>query len=201
MEISDRSTLFASLGLLVLVNGLAIHALSSAKDACDVSSAASATIGGPFELVDSEGDLVTDMDVLTRPALIYFGYTFCPDVCPFDMARNAIAVDLLAEQGHEVSLVFISVDPERDTPEILGQYSDDMFPKMMALTGSMEQVKAAATAYHVYYAKGVGSGDFYLVDHSTFTYLMFPGNKPIAYFNRDKSAEDIAKTTKCLIES
>ena len=193
--------LLAGLGLLVLVSGTALYTLLGGRPECDVSSAVGATIGGPFELVDREGDLVTDVDVLNRPALVYFGYTYCPDVCPFDMARNALAVDLLAEQGHDIVLVFISVDPERDTPEVLGQYADDMFPEMVALTGSAEQVKAAAKAYRAYFAKGEGSGEFYLVDHSTFTYLMFPGNEFGTYFRREDTAEGIAETVACLVES
>ncbi len=191
----------AGLGLLVLVSGTALYTLLSARSECDISPAVGASIGGPFELVDREGEPVTDTDVLDRPALVYFGYTFCPDVCPFDMARNALAVDLLAEDGHDIALVFISVDPERDTPEVLGQYADDMFPDMVALTGSAEQVKAAAKAYRAYFAKGEGTGEFYLVDHSTFTYLMFPGNELGAYFRREDTAEGIAKTAACLIGS
>ena len=191
----------AGLSLLVLVSGTALYTLLSARSECDVSSAIGATIGGPFELVDREGELVTDKVVLNRPALVYFGYTFCPDVCPFDMARNALAADLLAEEGHDIALVFISVDPERDTPEVLGQYADDMFPEMVVLTGSAEQVKAAAKAYRAYFAKGEGSGEFYLVDHSTFMYLMFPGNELGAYFRREDTAERIADSAACLIES
>ena len=79
-------------------------------------------IGGPFTLVNSDGATVTDADIITGPTLVYFGYTFCPDVCPFDMARNALAVDVLEEMGIEVTPVFISIDPERDTPDVLANY-------------------------------------------------------------------------------
>lgn len=195
------AVVLAGLGLLILVSGTALYSLLSGRSDCDISSAVGATIGGPFELVDREGELVTDVDVLNRPALVYFGYTFCPDVCPFDMARNALAADLLAERGHDIALVFISVDPERDTPEVLGQYANDMFPEMVALTGSAEQVKAAAKAYRAYFAKGEGRDEFYLVDHSTFTYLMFPGNELGTYFRREDTAEGIAETAACLIGS
>ncbi len=191
--------LLAGLGLLALVSGAALLALLGARSECDAPPALGAAVGGPFELVGRAGEPVTDADVLDRPALVYFGYTFCPDVCPFDMSRNALAADLLAEQGHDVALVFISVDPERDTPEVLGQYADDMFPEMIALTGSAEQVRAAADAYRAYYARGEGSGEFYLVDHSTFTYLMFPGNELGTYFRREHTAEAIAEAVACLI--
>ena len=78
-----------------------------------------AAIGGPFELINAKGETVTDKDVITEPTLVYFGYTFCPDVCPFDMSRNADAIDILAERGQSVTPLFISIDPDRDTPEPL----------------------------------------------------------------------------------
>ena len=81
------------------------------------------SIGGPFELVSETGETVTDADIITAPTLIYFGYTFCPDVCPLDNARNAIAVEILEEQGRMVTPVFISIDPERDTPEVLQAFA------------------------------------------------------------------------------
>ncbi len=159
----------------------------------------SAAIGGPFELLNADAEIVTDVDIIDGPTLIYFGYTFCPDVCPFDVARNVLAVDILAEQGIEVTPVFISVDPERDTPEIVGEYANDMHPTMIGLTGTPDQVKAASLAYKTYYAKGEGEGDFYLMNHSTFTYLMFPDKGLMSYFNRDVSPEAMAEETACHI--
>ena len=97
------------------------------------------TIGGPFTLVNSAGETVTDQDVITKPSLIYFGYTFCPDVCPLDTVRNAEAVDLLKSQGHEVTPVFISIDPKRDTPEAVGAFAANLHEDMIGLTGSEEQ--------------------------------------------------------------
>ena len=193
------TALMAGFGLVALVGGTALYTVMANAQECDASSAIGATIGGPFELVNAQGETVTDAEVLDRPSLVYFGYTFCPDVCPFDMARNALAVDLLEEQGEDVGLVFVSIDPERDTPEVLGQYVDDMHPKMTALSGSAEQVKAAASAYRVYYAKGEGDGEFYLMDHSTFTYLMLPGNELAAFFRREETAEGMAEKSACLI--
>ena len=111
----------------------------------------SAQIGGPFELVSETGETVTDADVIDKPTLIYFGYTFCPDVCPLDAARNAAAVDILEERGDMVKPVFISVDPARDTPEVLAEFTDYLHPRMVGLTGSPEQVRAASKAYRTYY--------------------------------------------------
>jgi len=161
----------------------------------------SASIGGPFELVNGEGETVTDADVLTEPSLVYFGYTFCPDVCPLDTARNAEAVDLLAEAGHEVTPVFISIDPKRDTPEVVGSYAANMHEDMVGLTGSAEQVKAASQAYRTFYqAHDDEDPEYYLVDHSTFTYLMLPDHGFADYFRRDLTAEQVAERTACFVD-
>jgi protein SCO1/2 len=160
-----------------------------------------ASIGGPFTLVDSDGRMVTDKEVLTKPSLIYFGYTFCPDVCPLDNARNAEAVDLLDERGYDVQPVFISIDPERDTPKVMGEFASYMHEKMIGLTGSSEQVKAASKAYKTYYRKQEGDDAYYLVDHSTFTYLVLPGIGFVEFFKRGDTAEDIATRTACFIDA
>lgn len=161
-----------------------------------------ASIGGPFELVNAQGETVTDRDVITRPSLVYFGYTFCPDVCPLDNARNAAAVDILLEQGYDAQPVFISIDPERDTPEVVGEYASYMHPRMIGLTGSPEQVKAASQAYKTYYRKqDAGDDPYYLVDHSTFTYLVLPGVGVVDFFRRDETEEEVARRTACAIDA
>jgi protein SCO1/2 len=175
----------------VLLNGPAEHSQ------CSQSAIAGGDIGGPFTLINEAGETVTDTDVITEPTLVYFGYTFCPDVCPLDAARNAEAVDILAEQGVSATPVFISVDPSRDTPEVLAEFTDVMHPKMQGLTGSPEQVKAASQAYRTYYKKQPGDPDYYLVDHSTFTYLVLPEKGFVEFFRREHTAEQIAETVAC----
>jgi len=160
-----------------------------------------ATVGGPFTLVSETGTTVTEADVITRPSLIYFGYTFCPDVCPFDAARNADAVDILAERGLDVQPVFITVDPERDTPERLAEFTDFMHPDMLGLTGSPEQVRAASQAYKTYYRKQDGDDEFYLVDHTTFTYLVLPGEGFVEFYRRETTPEEMAESVSCFIEA
>ena len=141
---------FAFLGAAVLVavlGGTWLFTVYARNDnslaSCGVGQVAggSAQIGGPFELVNASGETVTDKDVITEPSLVYFGYTFCPDVCPMDMARNADAVDLLQDAGYGVTPVFITVDPDRDTPEVVGDFADNMHERMIGLTGSAEQIK------------------------------------------------------------
>ncbi len=158
-----------------------------------------ATIGGPFTLVNQYGETVTDKDVITGPTLIYFGYTFCPDICPFDVARNVEAVDILDEQGEKVTPVFITIDPARDTPEVLREFAEVMHEEMIALTGTEEQVAAASKAYRTYYSKN-GEGEDYLMDHSTQTYLMSPDGF-LDFFRRDATPEKMAETISCYINA
>lgn len=158
-------------------------------------------IGGPFTLVDETGKTVTDKDVITRPTLVYFGYTYCPDVCPLDTVRNAEAVVLLEERGMMVDPVFISIDPERDTPQSLAEFTENIHPRMLGLTGTPEQVKAASDAYRTYYKKQEGDDDYYLVDHSTFTYLVFPDDGFAEFFRRDLPPAQMADQVACFIEA
>lgn len=167
-----------------------------------VVAGGAASIGGPFELVSETGATVTDVDVITQPTLVYFGYTFCPDVCPLDTVRNAEAVDILEENGHQVQPIFITVDPNRDTPEIMAAFTENVHPRMLGLTGTEEQTHTAASAYRVYYqTHDDGSDPYYLVDHTAFTYLMMPEIGFVEFFNRDVSPTAMAETTTCFIDA
>ena len=193
--------------VVALLAGTAWFVTSRGSDdrfaACRSSAIAggSAAIGGPFTLVDPQGRTVTDKDVITRPSLVYFGYTFCPDVCPLDNVRNAEAVDILEEMGYDVTPVFISVDPQRDTPEVMGEFAEIMHPRMIGLTGSEAQVRAASQAYRTYYKAQASDDDYYLVDHSTFTYLVFPETGFVEFFRRDLEADELARQVSCFLEA
>jgi len=156
-------------------------------------------IGGPFELVNAQGKTVTDADVITEPSILYFGYTFCPDICPYDAARNAEAVDLLADQGISATPVFITIDPDRDTPEVVGEFASYVHPKMIGLTGSPDQIKAASKAYRTYYNKQDSIDEYYLVDHSTVSYLVLPDHGFVEFFRRETTPEQMAETAACFI--
>ena len=158
-------------------------------------------IGGPFTLVDATGKTVTDADVIDQPSLIYFGYTFCPDVCPLDTARNAEAIDILEERGLMVKPVFISVDPERDTPEVVDAFTANLHERMLGLTGSPEQVRAASRAYRTFYQKQDGDDEYYLVDHSTMSYLVFPEDGFVEVFQRALRADDVADRIQCFLDA
>jgi protein SCO1 len=191
--------------VVAMLGGLFAYVQSQRSDdafaKCREGQVAGGDIGGPFTLVNTAGQTVTDANILDKPALVYFGYTFCPDICPLDMARNVEAVDLLAERGLEVTPVFISIDPERDTPEALADYAANMHPRLIALTGSPEQVKAASLAYKTYFRKQPSEDEFYLMDHSTFTYLMLPGTGFVDFFRREITSDQMAEGVACFVEA
>ena len=162
----------------------------------------SGSIGGPFELISETGETVTDADIITGPTLIYFGYTFCPDVCPLDVARNAVATEILEERGTMLTPVFISIDPERDGVDEVASFTDAMHPRMIGLTGSLEQVDAASDAYRTYFNRHNGEDpDYLVVDHSTFSYLVFPGHGFVEFFRREVAPEDMADRISCFIDA
>ncbi|WP_282128214.1 SCO family protein [Roseobacter litoralis] len=194
-------------GVVGVLGGVWLATQSSKSDdqfaQCRSSAVAggAGALGGPFELVNAQGEVVTDADVITEPSILYFGYTFCPDVCPLDVARNAVAVEVLEENGMSVTPVFISIDPKRDTPEVVGDFAANMHERMIGLTGSPEQVKAASTAYRTYYKAHEGDEDFYLVDHSTFSYLVLPEHGFVEFFRREVAPEQMAETVACFVEN
>lgn len=174
---------------------------NAGSGACEGTQIGSAEIGGPFELVLPDGTQVTDKDVITEPTIIYFGYTFCPDVCPIDNARNAAAVDILAEDRISATPMFISVDPARDTPDVVGNYVENFHPKMIGLTGSAEQVSTASNAYRTFYKAEAGDPDYYLVSHSVYSYLVLPDAGFKTIFRRETSAEEVAQQVSCFLDS
>lgn len=160
----------------------------------------SAAIGGPFELVNTAGETVTDADVITKPSILYFGFTFCPDVCPLDVDRNAVALDLMTQNGRDVQGVFISIDPERDTPDVVADFVS-YFEHTVGLTGSEDQVAAASKAYRTYYRRQDSDDEFYLIDHSTQSYLVLPEYGFVDFFKRSDSPEEVAERMSCFIDA
>ena len=167
---------------------------------CRSGNVAGGAIGGPFELVDESGQTVTDLQVFAKPALVYFGFGSCADVCPLDNARNVEATDLLARAGYDVTPIFITVDPARDTPAALTEYTANFGDRLLGLTGSAEQIKAAAAAYKVFYQIPENAGADYEVDHTTLTYLVLPQIGFVDFFQRDTSAQDIAEHAGCFLK-
>ncbi|HSR55767.1 MAG TPA: SCO family protein [Alphaproteobacteria bacterium] len=162
-----------------------------------------AQIGGPFTLTDHTGKRVSDTDFRGRYMLIYFGYTFCPDVCPTELQTIARAMEILGDDGKNIVPVFISVDPARDTVAAVKDYVAAFHPRMVGLTGSKADVEAAAKAYKVYARKAPGTEDGandYLVDHTSHIYLVGPDGKVAALFKGGTRPETLAKELERLTE-
>lgn len=152
-------------------------------------------IGGPFQLVDQQGRPVTDQTFRGQYMLVYFGYGYCPDVCPTELANLTAALDILGPKADAVKPLFITVDPERDTPAFLADYVANFHPRLTGLTGTPEQIKAVAKAYKVYYAKAEQPGEAdYLMDHTSFVYLMGPDGRFLSLFRGQTDPNTIAET-------
>jgi len=183
-----------SLVLSALVAVVALGAVAWRYLSPEASDGAAVQIGGPFNLVDQHGRQVTEADFHGRYMLIYFGYTYCPDVCPTELQAMSQAIDRLGEAGEKVTPVFITVDPERDTVEQLAGYAEHFHPRLVALTGSQEQVTAAAKAYRVYFRKVEDeSTTEYLMDHSSIIYFMGPEGRFLTHFSYGTPPEEMAE--------
>ena len=156
-------------------------------------------IGGPFHLVDQNGRTVTDADLKGKWSLIYFGYTHCPDACPTALNDIVIALDEVGPKRDAVRPVFITVDPERDTPQVLKSYATSFDAPILALTGTPQEVAQAAKDYRVYYAKHPEPDGDYAMDHSSVIYVMDPEGRFTATFTPESSPEDIAARLKKLL--
>ena len=158
---------------------------------------AGADIGGDFELVDSAGEQVRWADFAGKYRIVYFGFTYCPDICPTDVQRMMQGYNTFAESNaalaEKIAPIFISVDPERDTPEQVGKFTAAFSDRLIGLTGTPEQVKQAADAFRVFYSRGADTpGGGYLVDHSAIVYLFGPAGEPLAILPTDEGADAVA---------
>jgi protein SCO1/2 len=155
-----------------------------------------AAIGGAFALTDQDGRAVTDQSYKGQYLLVYFGYTYCPDVCPIDTQRMAMALRAFETvdpvRAAKVTPLFITVDPERDTPTVLKAFVSAFHPRLVGLTGTPTQIDRAKRAYRIFAQKsGAPGGKDYLVDHIAVLYLMGPDGAPISFFARDSDAKAI----------
>jgi len=158
-------------------------------------------IGGPFTLSDQNGRTVTSDSLKGKPTLIYFGFTYCPDVCPTSLLLMETALEKLGpDAAKKVNLVFITIDPERDTPKLLKGYVENFGPTFIGLTGTPQQIADVARAYRVYYQKVPGkNGGPYLMDHSSIVYLLDRNGRFVTHFTHEAKAEAIAASVGRLL--
>jgi len=154
-----------------------------------------ASVGGPFSLTNQDGKPFTDVDLHGEFAVLYFGFTHCPDICPDEMEKLAESIKSTEKtSGVKIQSVFISVDPQRDTPAVIKNYVKEFHPDMIGLTGDFETIKKVSKSYRVYFNKTGESADDYLVDHSIIHYLINPDGDFVTFFNKNQTAEQIANS-------
>ncbi len=197
-----RKIIVISCAVLAMVLGVAMVAINSGREQSpSTTTQGVAQIGGAFTLEDTNKKPVHDTDFMGKWMLVYFGFTYCPDVCPLGLATISQVMTMLGEDASKVQPLFITLDPERDTPEQLKSYLSHFNDRIIGLTGSAEQVKNAAAAYRVYHNK-VAEKDStnYLIDHSAFMYLMDTNGNYVTHFAPDATVAQIAGALKKQIQ-
>jgi cytochrome oxidase Cu insertion factor (SCO1/SenC/PrrC family) len=186
-----RFACWLGLGLALAPACAGAAAARSAAETMDILMWNKEPVGGPFVLTDHAGKPRTDRDFRGMLMLVYFGFTYCPDVCPTDLMAIGQALERLGPDADAVQPVFITLDPERDTAEHLAEYVPLFHPRLLGLTGSLDAIGTAADAYKVYFAKVTNgkNADDYTVDHTAYIYLMDRDGKYLGFFPPGTSAE------------
>jgi protein SCO1/2 len=194
-----RAVLIFATVMLLLAAGLGGYAWMS-RPMSGGGGTGVALVGGPFSLTDQDGRKVSEKDFLGRHMLVFFGFTYCPDICPTELQVMMAALDAMGTDGEKIQPVFVSIDPERDTPEVMKAYVANFGTRLIGLTGTAEEIAAMAKAYRVYYARAgdTSSPDSYLMDHSSIIYLMGPDGSFVKHF---PYTTDVAKLTAELKEA
>lgn len=193
--------LLIPMALALLLAG-AVPLSGCGEATCKVKGDAAVPIGGAFELTDPAGKAVTGETLKGKYRIVYFGFTFCPDICPTELQNITNALDTLGKDADRFTPVFITVDPERDTPEIIGKYLTSFHPSFIGLTGTADQVAKAAGAYRVFYSREVppGAPDAYTMNHSGYVYLMDCEGRYIRHLDPNSSAAVIEKALRELLD-
>ena len=174
--------------------------MGGCERSCAVKGDPNVLIGGTFELTDQTGNRVSESAFRGKYMLVYFGYTFCPDVCPVDLQRISAALDLVGETS-AIQPVFVTIDPARDTVQAMATYTQHFHPALMGLTGTEEEIATATSAYRIFFAKAPNAEDpdAYLMNHSSYIYLMDCDGNYIRHFSSDSTPEEIAAALKAVI--
>lgn len=203
MSGSQKTLLIALAVVAAVLVGLSLSTLlPSSQEGASSQAQNRALIGGPFELTDHKGNRVSEQDYAGQYKLIYFGFTYCPDVCPTELQTMSAALEEMGENAEKVQPLLITIDPERDTPEALAQYVGHFHSRLVGLTGTPEEIAAAAKAYRVYYAKveDESSSAEYTMDHSSVIYFMGPDGGFLTHFGPGTAPSAMAERMNKLIE-
>ena len=192
-----RPILIFAAVMLLLAAGLGSYAWMS-RGLHGPQGSGTALVGGPFSLVNQDGRRVTEKDFLGKYMLVFFGYTYCPDVCPTELQVMTAALDQMGPEADRIQPVFVSIDPARDTPEVLKAYVGNFGPRLVGLTGTPEEVATIAKAYRVFFAKAANSSSDtdYLMDHSSIIYLMGPDGRFVKHMPYTTDAAKLAAELK-----
>ncbi len=192
---------------LLLLSGLVIifsfsyniYKEFSGSASCNESTNFIDGLGGPIELIDQNESFFSLEDQDTRLSLVYFGYSYCPDICPYDLERNAYVKDIMDEKQLDINLIFITLDPSRDTADRLKDFSEFIHDSMIALTGSKDEIDFVKKEYGVFgRSNKIDNEDqSYLVDHSTFSYLINKDGRVLTFFNRRETPEKMSEKIEC----
>jgi protein SCO1/2 len=187
--------------LLALLVAAAVPLAGCGQSQCKVKGDSAVPVGGAFELTDQHGKAVTDETLKGKYRIVYFGFTFCPDICPTELANITAALDQLGDDAAKFTPVFITVDPERDTRAVMADYLKSFHPSFVGLTGTPEQIARAAGAYRIFYSKEVpkDAPDAYTMNHSGHVYVMDCEGRYIRHLDAGSSADAIAAALKELL--
>ncbi len=193
---SRRQAAFA-LSILAIALAIAGAAFYFASGRNGPIGGGEALVGGSFSLTDHTGRRVTEKDFLGKYMLVFFGFTHCTDICPTELQVMSAALDEMGAEGEKIQPIFVSIDPERDTPEVMKQYVENFHPRLIGLTGSPDEIAGIARAYRVYYKKVEGGSDAdYEMDHSTTIYLMDTKGRFRKHFNYTTDAKGLAQALR-----
>jgi cytochrome oxidase Cu insertion factor (SCO1/SenC/PrrC family) len=197
---SRPKLIFASV-MIILAVIVAALALTLRIDG--PSGSGTALIGGPFTMVNQKGEIVTDKTYAGQYTLVFFGFTFCPDVCPTELQVITAALNQMGADAEKITPLFVTVDPERDTRDVMANYVASFHPRLQGLTGTPEQVAAMAKAYHIYYQKvpDPKNPKNYEMDHSAIIYLMGPDGKFLKHFTYSTDAKALSEALQKVLHS
>ena len=200
---ASRALLITAAVLIIATGATAAYTfymLSQGRSAGGaVISDASITIGGPFELTDHTGRRVTQADFAGKPWLVFFGFTHCPDICPTKLSEFTVVLNEMGAEADEFEVLFVSVDPERDTPEVLADYISHFHPRVTGLTGSVEEIAQVARDFRAYYKKVEFDDGDYTVDHSAVVYLFDRDSAFVAPVVMERPVPEIVKQLRAVL--